>query len=167
MTPELAQEIVDLANSLGVEPAWVANLMNFETQGKFNSSVKNPHSGATGLIQFMPDTAEGLGTTTDELAAMSTSEQMQFVEQYFQDQIDTYGELTNPSDIFMAVFYPPAIGQGPDFDIYEHARTVGVPSPNGQKVGQAFADAILEQNGGIRYVSDYEDLAFRNSQILN
>jgi hypothetical protein len=167
MTRELAQEIVDLANSLGVDPAWIANLMNFETKGEFNSSVQNPYSDATGLIQFMPDTAEGLGTTIDDLAAMSTSEQMKFVEQYFQDQIDTYGSLNSPADTFMAVFYPPAIGQGPDFDIYEHARTVGVPSPNGRKVGKAFADAILEQNRGIRYVRDYEDMAFGNSKILN
>ena len=43
-------------------------------------------SGATGLIQFMPNTAEGLGTSTGELAGMSRARQMHYVEKYLSNK---------------------------------------------------------------------------------
>lgn len=41
-------------------------------------------SGATGLIQFMPATAQGMGTTTAALAAMSAVQQLDYVQRYFK-----------------------------------------------------------------------------------
>lgn len=52
-----------------------------KSESGFSTTAKNK-SGATGLIQFMPSTAEDLGTTTDALAKMSDSEQMDYVEKY-------------------------------------------------------------------------------------
>ena len=52
----LAKEIVAVAQRTGAHPYDLANLINFESAGTFKSDVKNPISGATGLIQFMPKT---------------------------------------------------------------------------------------------------------------
>jgi len=49
-------------------------------------------SGATGLIQFLPSTARGLGTSTAALKNMSSVEQLKFVEKYlspFKGRIGT------------------------------------------------------------------------------
>lgn len=50
-------------------------VMSFETGGSFSPSERNG-IGATGLIQFLPGTPRGLGTTTDQLANMSSVDQL-------------------------------------------------------------------------------------------
>ena len=58
-----------LAEKYQVSPVDILSVMAFETGGSFDPAQKNlAGSGATGLIQFMPDTARGLGTTTQQLA---------------------------------------------------------------------------------------------------
>ena len=62
-------------------------VMSFETGGTFNPGIRNAAgSGATGLIQFMPSAAAGLGTSTQALAGMSRAEQMKYVEKYLSNK---------------------------------------------------------------------------------
>ena len=159
LSPELANKIVEVGNNLEppVDPAWLANVINFETGYTFDASTVN-QIGATGLIQFLGSTAQDLGTTTEALAGMSEVEQMKFVEKYFQQKIDENGPIENANDAFMAVFYPPAMGSGPDFSIYDHAaRTRGVQ----------FAEAIKSGNRGITTSGQYTTLAFAKSRVQN
>lgn len=104
----IASRIVEVANNVGTHPYWLANLINFESAGTFSPSVQNPTSRATGLIQFMPSTARGMNTTVEQLAQMSALEQMNWVEAYLS-KYKSKG-LNNPTDIYMAVFYPVSIG---------------------------------------------------------
>ena len=104
----IASRIVEVANNVGTHPYWLANLINFESAGTFSSSVQNPSTRATGLIQFMPSTARGMGTTVEQLAQMTPLEQMNWVEAYLS-KYKSKG-LNNPTDIYMAVFYPVSIG---------------------------------------------------------
>lgn len=84
-------------------------VMRFETGGTFDPAERNrAGSGATGLIQFMPKTAKGLGTSTDALAQMSAEDQLDYVEKYFQPYKGKMGTL---KDAYMAVLYPKAIGK--------------------------------------------------------
>jgi hypothetical protein len=53
-------------------------------ESRLDPSIVNPNGGATGLIQFMPKTAESLGTTTAALRMMSRSAQMDYVDKYFE-----------------------------------------------------------------------------------
>ena len=81
------QEVSAVAGRLGISEADLMAVMSFETGGTFNPSIPNAAgSGATGLIQFMPSTARGLGTTTEALAQMSRAEQMQYVEKYLSNK---------------------------------------------------------------------------------
>jgi hypothetical protein len=60
--------------------------------------------GATGLIQFMPTTAIGLGTTVDELMKMSATTQMDYVEKYFSKAGIKNGATVY--DIYALTFFP-------------------------------------------------------------
>jgi hypothetical protein len=106
------KELCAVAGRLGTHPDFLAATMSVESG--FSPSIQNRISGATGLIQFMPDTAKSLGTTTKELAQMSATEQLAFVEKYFQPHI---GKLNSPGDVYSAVFFPLAIGKPNGFVI--------------------------------------------------
>src|SRR5215208_1599085 len=83
VTPEFIDAVEQMAERLGTQPEYLLAAMSFETGGRFDPSVQNG-IGATGLIQFLRSTAQGLGTTTDKLAKMSAVAQLAFVEKYFE-----------------------------------------------------------------------------------
>lgn len=89
--------------------AWLMGCMAWESGESFSPSVKNmAGSGATGLIQFMPATAKGLGTTTDKLAQMTAEDQLNYVYKYFAPY---KGRLNNLADVYMAILWPAAVGK--------------------------------------------------------
>jgi hypothetical protein len=100
-------------------PNWIMACMAFESGESFSPSVRNgAGSGAVGLIQFMPGTAKGLGTTTDELAALTAEEQLEFVHKYF---LPYKGKLIKLSDVYMAILWPAAIGRDDDAPLWNAA----------------------------------------------
>lgn len=112
------QALVTTAYEIGINPDWLATVINFESGGSFSPSKKNAAgSGATGLIQFMPSTAQGLlGTATPEeaiaqLERMTFQQQLQVVKKYFAPHI---GKLQSLADTYLAVLYPAFIGKAPD-----------------------------------------------------
>lgn len=138
----LAEKIVEVSDRLGIpDPGWLANLINFETGGTFSPSVRNPTSSATGLIQFMAATATGMGTSTAALASMSAVTQMEWVERYLR-QWQSRG-FSNPTDLYMAVFYPAAMGN-PDYP---------------------FPDRVVAANNGISTPREYAEKANRNASL--
>lgn len=72
----------EVADSVGAKLEDLLGVFAFESG--INPSRVNRQSGATGLIQFLPSTARGLGTTTGELALQSAIRQLDFVEAYLQ-----------------------------------------------------------------------------------
>ncbi len=93
VTPEFLRGVEGMASRLGAQPEHIMAAMSFETGGSFASDVRNPRSSATGLIQFMGATATGLGTTTADLARMTPTEQLTYVEQYFAPYRGRLGDL--------------------------------------------------------------------------
>lgn len=85
-----------------------------ETGRTFNPGIRNPKSGAVGLIQFMPkSTAPDLGTTADALAAMSFVDQLDYVFKYFEK----YGYIKKCNyleDYYLSIFYPVNVGKDPN-----------------------------------------------------
>ena len=113
-----ADKIVRAAGTLSIpDPGWLANLMSFESNLK--PQARNKVSGATGLIQFMPSTAKSLGTSTDALYRMSATQQLPFVIKYLK-KMRGRGAYNTSGDLYMAVFYPVAIGKPPTYDIAGH-----------------------------------------------
>lgn len=101
-------KVQSIANTIGIEADWLMAVMNKETGGTFSPSVKNPTSSATGLIQFMADTATGLGTSTSALRSMTAEDQLDYVQKYF---LPYKNKLKSYADTYLAVFYPAALGQ--------------------------------------------------------
>lgn len=103
------QKVVQIATRIQVKPIFLMAVMSFETGGTFSPKIRNPASGATGLIQFIAPTAAGLGTSLSALALMSAIEQLDFVEKYFRPFT---GRLQTLEDTYMAVLLPSAVGRG-------------------------------------------------------
>lgn len=94
--------------------------MAFETGYTFSPSKKNAAgSSAIGLIQFMDKTAKALGTTTTALASMTAEQQLDFVEAYFRPY---RGRLKNLGDVYMAIFWPAAIGKPDSYVLIDRAK---------------------------------------------
>lgn len=79
-SPEFIQKVNDISARINCDPRDLIAVMKSESG--LNAQAKNPNSTATGLIQFMGDTAKSLGTTTAKLRQMSDVEQLDYVEKY-------------------------------------------------------------------------------------
>lgn len=96
--------------------------------------------GATGLIQFLPSTAESLGVTTGMLRAMPSWEQLDYVEKYYK----IYAwRLDSLFSLHLATFYPYALGKPGDFILW---------SEPGARVSP---EVIARQNSPIARWGDY------------
>ncbi len=115
VTEAFVQKVASVCKNLGWRSEQISHLMAcmaFESGETFSPSIKNAAgSGATGLIQFMPTTARGLGTTVELLAAMSAVDQLAFVEIYFRPYCR---KIKNLSDMYMAILMPKYIGADED-----------------------------------------------------
>lgn len=109
----------EIAAKYNTDPANIMAAMHFETGGSFDPGVRNAAgSGATGLIQFMPSTAKGLGTTTDNLAGMSRLDQLQYVDQYFAGTGLSRNSENNVDDVYMSILWPKAVGKEDDYVLF-------------------------------------------------
>lgn len=108
--------VTALAKKYNLDEDDLYAVMSFETGGTFDPAQKNlAGSGATGLIQFMPSTARGLGTTTDELAKMTRTQQLAYVDKYFSNKGIEGGNI---DDLYMAILFPAAVGKPDDFVLF-------------------------------------------------
>lgn len=117
---------------------------------------------ATGLIQFMPATAAGLGTTTQAIYKMTNVQQLDYVYKYF---VPYKGKLKNYADLYLATFYPRAL---------EYNNHVGKEKDNyviGMERGEDFARLIAKQNpfdmdgDGLLTINDFK--TFINKKLPN
>ncbi len=75
-------------------------------------------SGAVGLIQFMPQTAAALGTTTEDLAAMTAERQLDYVRSFFWPR---QNRLKSLGDLYMAILWPAGIGKPDDYVLFDRS----------------------------------------------
>jgi hypothetical protein len=113
--------VKEIARKLGANPDDLMAVMYIESNinsERENTSYPFKNGYATGLIQFTPDTAISLGTTTQDLKQMSNYNQLLYVLQYL---LPYKGKLKNVYDVYSAVFFPAAIGK-PDNYIFETSK---------------------------------------------
>jgi hypothetical protein len=114
---EAAEQV---AANLNIPVNWMYAVI--ENESGFDPSIPNQlyvqqgrgADAAVGLIQFMPDTARALGTSTEELAGMSRTDQLVYVERYLEQYSD---KIQSPEDVYLATFYPRALGEDDSFVI--------------------------------------------------
>jgi len=98
--------VEDMCSDLDMHCMALLSVMDYESS--FDPSIKNlAGSGATGLIQFMPNTAKNLGTSTKELAEMTQIDQLYWVGEYFSRQKRSFNlDLSDPVQVALGVFNP-------------------------------------------------------------
>jgi hypothetical protein len=115
VSSDFKAKVIKICKGLQLDPDFLMSCMAFESGETFSPSVKNPHSSATGLIQFMDATAKGLGTTTAALAKMSAVDQLDYVEKYFKSYA---GKLKTIEDTYMVILYPKAVGKENTYAVF-------------------------------------------------
>jgi hypothetical protein len=103
---QFVAKLSDIAQKLKISPDWL--MVVFKIESSVDHRKINPVSGATGLIQFMPATAAGLGTSTFALRSMSNVQQLDYVYRYFQPYA---GRINSIQDLYTITFFPRALGK--------------------------------------------------------
>lgn len=146
VTKDDLKALMSITNKYGLVFEHAINLINFESGRTFNPAIKNS-IGATGIIQFMPSTAKGLGTTTDALSKMTFQQQLVYVDKYIYNALRKHlvnGKVPDTftqGDLFMTIFTPAAIGK-PDYK---------------------FNTDTVNANAGIKTPYDYTSRALKNA----
>lgn len=126
---EFVQKVMKIAQNLQFHYAWLLAIMYYES--RFLHKAQNA-SGATGLIQFMPQTAQVLGTSTQQLAQMTALQQLEFVQKFYTP---IAGKCKSFADVYLYTFASAYTNpsQAPDNAIlatgqsaYYHCRTQNV-----------------------------------------
>ena len=132
--PDFLNKLVQVSQELGVSAKALFGIIRHESH--FKHHIPNPHTGAVGLIQFMPKTAKHLGTSTHQLAKMSGTEQLDYVYKFLKPKVKPGMDI---GDLYMAVFMPAYVGAP--------ARTVLGEKGGGQLPGTDLSmHKIWEQN---------------------
>lgn len=150
-SPEFQQKLEQIANSLQMDPDLLRSAMMAESSLNPRAVNKDPRSGATGLIQWMPSTAKQFGFTTDDLLKMPATDQLDHVYEYFKNYT---GKLNTPGDVQTALM-------GGDLNAL-----------NSRQINKDANPTLLDQNGNFTKESlagpianKYRDIqAFRQKQ---
>ncbi len=154
VTPEFLRQVEGVAQRVGAKPEELMGVMSLETMGTFRPSVANPDTHATGLIQFMPRTAQGLGTSIGELSRMTPSEQLPWVEKYLS-QPAYRGQVGTLEGLYSAVL--PGRIMGPDEVMfrpgsaaYNANKWLDTDGQNGISVQEAVQQVRIRMGQGAR-----------------
>jgi transglycosylase-like protein with SLT domain len=98
--PQFWPKLQAVAERLKTQPAWLLNVIAAESL--FDPSARNslPGQSASGLLQFIKETASRLETTIEAIREMDPVEQLHLVEKYFSP---FRGRLNSMADVYMAV----------------------------------------------------------------
>ena len=153
--PEFVQGVDNLAQNIGVEPEDIMTVIGIETAGTFDPAIKNPTSSGTGLIQFMNTTAEGLGTTTRELARMTAEEQLEYVGKYFENKKD---KINDVGDLYLAIAAPAFLGKPEDTEVYKEGteaweKNAGWRGADGKITVASIKNSAISRKGKFKTVA--------------
>jgi len=118
---EFINKVNTICAKLKIQADWLMVVMYAESRLK--PDAYNPNGGATGLIQFMPRTALGLGTNTTSLRKMSNVEQLDWVYKYFAPYS---GRIKNVHDLYLVTFFPAALGKADNWIIQAGSLTPAI-----------------------------------------
>lgn len=150
------EKVENLSRKLLIEPDWLMAVMYKESG--LNHRAVNSNGGATGLIQFMPATAKGLGTTTAALRNMSNVEQLDYVYKYYKPYIS---KLNSYPDLYLATFFPAALSKSDDWVIQSSGLSAATIA-NANKIIDLNKDGKITVGEFKEYCYKKFDLATQN-----
>lgn len=119
-----------VSSRLGVSPTKLKYLIEFES--KWNPKIKNPYSSARGLIQFVDNTARGLGYANSfDLVQTHPTREGQLLGPVY-NYLKKYKPFVNDQSLFMSVFYPKARywPSNKEFPAYVQKVNPGIRTPS-------------------------------------
>jgi len=125
MSDQRKDIIRDVARQIGTRAEWLDALINFETAGTYDPQIKNPHSSARGLIQFIDSTARSEFGVSDSLALVQ--KYPDFKSQMYNavlPYLKKYAPYPTKQKLYMAVFYPAYMNRPPSTVFPESVRKV-------------------------------------------
>lgn len=147
--PNFHNRAEQIAAKIGVSLADLLEI--FKIESGVDPQIVNKVSGATGLIQWMPSTAPHYGTSVQELRKMSGLQQLDYVEKFYKPY---FGKMKSFSNLYRAVFFPAAIGKGPDYVFgapnMDFARKVAQQNPVFAKYSNR-PDGLIDNAGFEKY----------------
>lgn len=106
--PEFVEKVKEISARLNCDHEDLIAVMASESS--LNPKATNLISRATGLIQFTPSTAKGMGTTVKDIKKMSAEEQLVLVEKYLTDRKREAGfsadHKLSAGELYALVFLP-------------------------------------------------------------
>ena len=103
--PGFSAKLEQVAKNVNCDPNDLLALMYSECA--LNPSHIEKSSRAVGLIQFMPSTARNLGYTTEQIANMSATDQLDLVEKYIKSSSPyKNGEELDAGTLYAVMFLP-------------------------------------------------------------
>jgi hypothetical protein len=108
-TPDELDAFTRIVANAGYDPVAVGAIVELETGRTWSPKVKGAKAFsmapgyAIGLLQFSPDTARKLGTSTAQMAAMSFVEQAAFIPRYYA-MFGGPSKFSRPADYYAAGF---------------------------------------------------------------
>ncbi len=157
--PQFVQGLKDTCAALGIAHwQWLLAIMYMESG--VNPAIVNKNGGATGLIQFIPSTAKGLGTSVEALKKMSAVQQLVWVKKYFQGNFKSLKitSIKSFADLYMVVFYPKAYGKADSY-------VIGIKGQKAYDYNRAI-DTTWGNNDGVLTAGDFRMYANTKYQKL-
>ena len=148
------EKLEEVASNHGFTVDELLNVIQKESD--FDTSAVNPNSSATGLIQFMPNTAKGLGTSIEEISNMSAIDQLDLVDEYFK-QNHTKGQ--HP---YITIAYPKAAKMDMDDVIAKPDDSIATQNPVWQN-----EDGSVTKRSILAYAGYTEDEKSKNEILYN
>lgn len=109
--PEFQAKLAEMQDKYpGLQKEQLYAIINGESS--FNTAAFNSATGASGLFQFIPSTAQGLGVTTAEIREMNPTQQLEVYDRYLQQSGYRGGDL----GIIQAA--PAYYGRPDSFEVY-------------------------------------------------
>jgi hypothetical protein len=162
---EFRQRLMEICREFGWSQdhaSWLMSCMAFETGETFSPRVTNgAGSGAVGLIQFMPSTAEYLGTDSIELAAMDAVEQLAYVQKYFKPYAK---RVANLPDMYIAILMPKYVGHPNETVIFKdgvaYRQNAGLDANKDNRItkAEAAAKVTAKMSKGLTLASEEADM---------
>jgi hypothetical protein len=112
---EAKEYVTSMCKDLGhITEKDIYSIIHIESGG--NPAAVNKTSGASGLIQWTPSTASKMGYTVEMIRSMTVIEQLKLAKDYLMIYRPAKG-YHGYIDLYLAVFYPRAMGQPNDYVI--------------------------------------------------
>lgn len=113
--PQFVEGVLWIESELGLRADFLMACMMFES--RLDPKARNPQSTASGLIQFMAQTAIELRTTIEKIRAMDAMTQLSYVYKYFR-RFGSQMHDWDLADTYMAILWPKAIGEPADYHLF-------------------------------------------------